>query len=107
VAEFFENIKNFFNDILQNILDFLWDILVIIIHMLFDWINIPPFPEDLRSGINEFLDLIFENVGLLGFFIRPETLTIVLPLVVFLFSFKYIYKLILWIARKIPFINIS
>jgi len=107
MAEFFENIKNFFNDIIQNVLDFLWDMLVIFIHIAFDWINIPAFPEDLRAGINSFLDLIFENIGLLGFFIRPQTLVIILPLILFLFVFKDLYKFIMWILRKIPFINIS
>ena len=107
MADFFAEIGNIFNDIIQNVLDFLWDMFLILIHMLFGWINVPPFPVELQESINSFLDLIFENLSLLGFFVRSETLNIVIPLVAFIFSFKYIYKLVMWIVRKIPFVNIN
>lgn len=107
MADFFNEIGNFFNDIFQNILNFLWDLLFILIDLLFGWINIPAFPEELKNSINSFLDLIFNNLDFLGFFIRPLTLKIVIPLLIFLFNFKYIYKLVMWIIRKIPFLNMK
>lgn len=107
MADFFNQIGNFFNDIFQNLLNFLWDLLFILVELLFGWINIPAFPEELKSNINSFLDLIFNNLDLLGFFIRPTTLKIVIPLLIFLFNFKYIYKLTMWIIRKIPFLSMK
>lgn len=85
----------------------LFDFFEGLIHLLFDWINIPAFPKDLRVNINSFLDLIFNNLDFLGFFIRPQTLKIVIPLLLFLFNFKYIYKFIMWLIRKIPFISME
>lgn len=109
-----ENISNFFSalgelgsNVITNLLNFLWDFLEFLIHLLFDWINIPAFPEDLNNSVNEFLNLIFNNLGFLGFFIRPQTLKIVIPLLIFLFNFKYIYKLVMWIIRKLPFLSIK
>ena len=109
-----ENISNFFNaldelgnSVISNLLNFLWDFLEFIIHLLFDWINIPAFPEELKNSINSFLDLIFNNLSFLGFFIRPQTLKIVIPLLIFLFNFKYIYKLVMWIIRKLPFLSMK
>lgn len=107
MADFFAEIGNFFNDIFSNLLNFLWDLLFMLIEILFGWINIPAFPEELHNGINSFLDLIFNNLDFLGFFIRPETLKIVIPLLIFLINFKYIYKFVMWIIRKIPFLGIE
>lgn len=107
MADFFANIGNFFNDIFQNLLNFLWDLLFILVQLLFGWINIPAFPEELKENINAFLDLIFNNLDFLGFFIRPTTLKIVIPLIIFLFNFKYIYKLSMWIIKKIPFLSMK
>lgn len=107
MAEFFENIGNFFNDIISNLLNFLWDLLFLLCKLLFGWINIPAFPDELKNSINSFFDLVFNNLSFLGFFIRPSTLTIVIPLILFIFNFKYIYKLTMWIIKKIPFINLK
>ena len=107
MVEFFENIGNFFNDIFTNILNFLWDLLFMLLDLLFGWINIPSFPSDLKNSIISFFDLIFNNLQFLGFFIRPTTLKIVIPLILFLVNFKYIYKLSMWIIRKIPFLGMK
>lgn len=107
ISNFFNSIGNFFNDLFSNILNFLWDLLFILVDLLFGWINVPAFPENLKSSINSFLDLIFNNLDFLGFFISPTVLKIVIPLLIFLFNFKYIYKLTMWIIRKIPFLSMK
>jgi len=107
MADFFAEIGDFFNDIIQTVLNFLWELLFTLIKLLFGWINVPAFPEDLQNSINSFLDLIFNNLDFLGFFVRPLTLQIVIPLLIFLFNFKYIYKLSMWIIRKIPFLSMK
>lgn len=64
------------------------------------------FPDDLLNSLYTFLDLIFDNLTLLGFFIRPLTLTIVIPLLVILINFDKVYKFVMWILKKIPMLNI-
>lgn len=107
MADFLNTIGGFFMQIIDNLLNFLFDFLFIIIQLLFGWIKIPPLPTEIKLGVNSFLDLIFNNLSLLVFFVRPTTLKIIIPLTIFLFSFKYIYKLTMWIIKKIPFLNIK
>ncbi len=71
----------------------------------FSWINIPSFPTELTDTINSFLDLIFNNLTLLGFFIRPVTLQISIPILIILLNFENLYKLTMWILRKIPMLR--
>lgn len=107
MADFLATVGNFFNDIFSNLLNFLFDLLEILIHLLFGWINIPAFPDTLKNSINNFLDLIFGNLSLLGFFVRPLTLKIIIPLFIIVVNFKYLYKLSMWLIKKIPFLNIK
>lgn len=73
----------------------------------FSWISIPSFPVELTNNINSFLDLIFNNLTLLGFFIRPITLQISIPILIILLNFDNLYKLTMWILRKIPMLGIK
>ena len=107
MADFLATIGDFFNDIITNLLNFLWELLEMLIHLLFGWINIPAFPEDLKNNINSFLDLIFGNLSMLGFFVRPTTLKIIVPLLIIVINFKYIYKISMWLIKKIPFLSIK
>ena len=90
-----------------DILNVLLNGLYFLIDFLFGWINIPQVPETITSSINTFLNLIFDNLSLLGFFIRPTTLKILVPLIIIVINFKYIYKFIMLFLNKLPFINIK
>lgn len=89
------------------ILEALLNLIQLLLNVVFGWINIPQFPVELTSSIDSFLDLIFENLSLLGFFIRPVTLTVAIPLLIILLNFDKIYKLAMFIIKKIPFLNIK
>lgn len=89
------------------ILEALLNLIQLLLNVVFGWINIPPFPVELTSSIDSFLDLIFENLSLLGFFIRPITLTVAIPLLIILLNFDKIYKLAMYIIKKIPFLGIK
>lgn len=110
-AGMFGDLVTFFGESIRAIIDFvldiLWSFLDFLIHLLFGWINIPQMPEEFVSSVDSFLDLVFGNLSLLGFFIRPTTLRIAIPLFLVIINFKYIYKFIMWIVHKIPFIHMS
>lgn len=92
-----------FNDIVNNLLNFLYYIL----DFFFGWINLPQMSKELINSVNTYMDLLFNNLSALGFFIRPITLEILVPLLLGCISFKYIYKVLLWMIKKLPFINIK
>ena len=89
------------------ILEALLNLIKLLLNVVFGWINIPPFPEELTSSIDGFLDLVFNNLSLLGFFVRPTTLMVAIPLLIVLLNFERIYKLVMYIVRKIPFLGIK
>lgn len=78
-----------------------------LLFICFSWINIPNFPTELTNNIDAFLDLIFNNLTLLGFFVRPITLQIAIPILIVLLNFDNLYKLSMWILRKIPMLGIK
>ena len=88
------------------IIQLILNLLKSLLFSVFSWINLPQFPEGLTNSLNSFIDLIFDNLNLLGFFIRPATITIVIPVLIILINFDKVYKLTMWILKKIPMLNI-
>lgn len=68
---------------------------------------LPEFPEDLVTSMDSFFSLIFDNLPLLGFFVRLDTVKILVPLVIVVINFEDIYAFVMWILRKIPFIGVE
>lgn len=89
------------------ILEALLNLIFNLLKIVFGWISLPAFPEGLTNSIESFLNLIFDNVTLLGFFIRPTTIMIVVPILIILLNFEDIYKITMWILRKIPFLGLQ
>lgn len=83
------------------------NLLKILLFTCFGWINLPSLPSEITENINTFLDLIFDNLTLLGFFVRPSTLLLVIPILVILLNFEKVYKFTMWILKKIPMLNIK
>lgn len=89
------------------ILEALLNLIKVLLNVVFGWISLPSFPSELINSVDTFLNLIFNNLSLLGFFIRPLTLTIAIPILIILLNFERVYKLVMWILRKIPFLNMN
>lgn len=68
---------------------------------------LPEFPATLVNSLNSFFDLLFDNLSLFGFFVRIDTVKIVIPLFIAAYNFEYIYRFIMWILRKIPALGIE
>lgn len=79
---------------------------ILIISSPLGLITLPSLPESFIDSFNDFCDLIFSNAGCVGFFVRPATLNILLPLVISLIGFEKIYYFVLFILKKIPFISV-
>lgn len=90
--------------ILENFLNILLSSIEVILSILPD---IPSLPDELLSSAYSFIDLIFDNVGLLGLFIPISTIKVVVPLVLVIVNFDKIYKLTLWVLNKIPKLDID
>lgn len=69
--------------------------------------NIPNVPNVISSSITSFLNLIFENVQLLGIFLPIPTVKIAVPIAIVIINFDHIYNLTMFILKKIPMLGIS
>ena len=90
--------------ILENLLNILLSSIEVILSILPD---MPSLPDELLSSAYSFIDLIFDNVGLLGLFIPISTIKVAVPLVLVIVNFDKIYKLTLWVLNKIPKLDID
>lgn len=69
--------------------------------------NIPVFPQTLLNSVNKVFDIIFSNLTLLPMFIRIDTIKTLVPLLIVVVNFEYIYNFVMWLLRKIPGFSIS
>lgn len=68
---------------------------------------LPDFPASLIASVDSFFDLVFSNLSLLGFFVRIETIQIIVPLFIVVYNAEYVYRFIMWILRKVPMVGIK
>lgn len=69
--------------------------------------NIPNFAQGLQNSVNSVLDTIFNNLGLIGVFVRPTTIKLIIPILIVILNFERVYKLTMWIIKKIPFFGVT
>lgn len=69
--------------------------------------DIPNFDSGVLNSLNGFINLIFDNLDLLGFFIDIELVGALIPWLIIILNFEHVYDFIMWIVRKIPILNIS
>ena len=89
------------------IIEAVFDLAVAAIKLIFGWISLPAFPETLENTLTTYEDLIFDNLSMLSFFVRISTVKVLVPLVLVVVNFDKVYKLTMFILRKIPFLGIK
>ena len=88
-------------------------ILLNIVYKIILWILslLPVFPSlsaETVNNIRTYIDLIINNgLSLFYFFIRPTTFKAALDVLLFIFIAEPIYKFVMWVLRKIPFLGIQ
>ena len=84
------------------IIELLLTLIAFLVKSIFIFINLPPFPAEGQVAVNNYFDLIFDNLDFLGFFVHTSTLSIVATLAITLWSFSKLYKVTIWIYHKLP-----
>lgn len=78
-----------------------------VLQTLLGFINIPGMPQSFVTSIDSFLDMVFGNVGLVGLFVRWDTVKIGIPILIAIANMDKIYDGVMWIIRKIPMAGMS
>ena len=89
------------------IIESILNLVKVLLTFCFNWINLPDVPSPITSSIDSFFNLIFDNLTLIGFFVRPITFQVAIPLLVIIINFDKLYHITMWILRKIPMLSIK
>lgn len=83
------------------------DALVSVIKVALSFINLPQVPEKITEGVDWLFDQLVSAARVIGFFIRWETVLILLPLLLLVINLDKVYNFIMWVLRKIPMLGIK
>ena len=77
------------------------------IKLIFAWINLPDLPPEVDMYITTLFDYIESGIGFLYLVFNMNLVKVLLPLVIAVANFDKIYKLVLFVLKKIPFLGIK
>ncbi len=85
------------------ILEWLFASVIGILKTLFFIIpDLPSLPDFLINSLENFTNLIFDNVELLCYFVSIPLIKALVPLIILVENFEHVYNFVIWIIRKIP-----
>lgn len=77
-------------------------ITVIIKFLALPFSMLPDTPEALRTAMDYYMSLVFDNINFLGFFVNVDTLKAVALIAIAIYTLDKIYNLLIWIIHKLP-----
>lgn len=78
-----------------------------LINVLFGWVQLPAVPEEVASVVDTVFTYMGQGLGILWIFVPQQLVLVLLPLVIVVHNFDHLYKLGMWILRKIPMVGIN
>lgn len=89
------------------IIESLLNLFATVLKSVFGWINFPDLPVEISMVINQLFDYMRSGIGLVFLFVPMPLVRILLPLVVVVVNFDKVYKLVMFVIRKIPFLGVG
>lgn len=84
------------------IIEALFNLIFALVNLILNLLpELPNFDENLLDNFHLALQTIFDNTGLLGFFIPISTIKVLIPLVILVLNFEHIYHFALWVISWI------
>lgn len=85
----------------------LLELIYVLLQVVFAPINLPALPDKIQRVVDELTNVLSGAVGLLGLFLDMSVVIILIPLVIVIANFDKIWKGIMFILRKIPFLGMK
>lgn len=85
----------------------LFELVFALLQIVFAPINLPDLPDGIQSVLDEFIQIMASAVGLLGIFVDLSVVKWLIPVVLVVANFDKVWKMIMFILRKIPFLGIE
>lgn len=73
----------------------------------FGWINLPAMPSAIESVLDIIYSAVVSGSALIGVFCHISLLQIMIPLVIIVLNFSHVWRLTMFILKKIPFVGIE
>lgn len=77
------------------------------LELVFGWIQLPDLPDSIMSIIHTMFGYITGSIGLLGVFVDLDVVMVLIPLSIAVARFDDLWKMTMFVLRKIPFVNIG
>lgn len=77
------------------------------LELVFGWIQLPNLPDSIMSIIDTVFEYITGSIGLLGVFVDLDIVMVLIPLAIAVARFDDLWKMTMFVLRKIPFVNIG
>lgn len=93
---------------MKMIIEALLNAIYAVLNVAFTPINIPGMPDGMSEQITGFFNDTLNYAGsLISLFIPWSQVKIFFPILIVILSAEEIYKLVMWVLRKIPMLGIS
>lgn len=77
------------------------------LELVFGWIQLPNLPDSIMSIIDTVFGYVTGSIGLLGVFVDLDVVMVLIPLAIAVARFDDLWKMTMFVLRKIPFVNIG
>ena len=90
------------------IIKWLLDAFYEIIDLVLGWMYIDSIPEQQINSLNSVISTITTNgMSIYKFFLPPIVRNVFIPIILTFIGFEWMYYLVMWILKKIPFAGIK
>ncbi len=85
----------------------LLELIFVLLKIVFAPINLPQLPDSVMVVIDDFMGVLKSAVGLLSIIVDFSVVKYLIPFAIVIINFDRLYRLIMFILRKIPFMGIK
>lgn len=77
------------------------------IKIIFAWVNIPDAPEQVEQVFSFLFNAVQSGIGFFYLIFDMDLVKAMIPFVLIVANFEEVYKLVMYVLRKIPFLGIE
>lgn len=85
----------------------LFEMIFILIEPLFFFVNLPPVPEEVTAALDLMFEYIIQGLDFIWLIFNRDLVIVSLPVILVIENAHNIWKVVRWILRKIPFVDIE
>ena len=85
----------------------LLNLLYSVFALLTSVINIPSLPDNVMTSMNEFFEYVQAGVGILAAYSHVNYLLLLFGIIISVDIGILVYKFVMWVIKKIPFLGIK